>query len=40
LTPAADYVSMRIRAHVRGLLALPDRELAKLRHAAGDALVT
>jgi hypothetical protein len=32
---SATYVSMLVRAHLRGLSPLPDRELAELSHAAG-----
>jgi hypothetical protein len=32
---SATYVSMLVRAHLRGVSPLPDRELAELRHAAG-----
>lgn len=32
---SATYVSMLVRAHLRGISPLPDRELAELRHAAG-----
>jgi hypothetical protein len=34
LAPAT-FVSMLVRAHLRGVSPLPDRELAELRHAAG-----
>ncbi len=32
---SATYVSMLVRAHLRNVPPLPDRELAELRHAAG-----
>jgi hypothetical protein len=32
---SATYVSMLVRAHLRGVSPLPDRELAELRHATG-----